>query len=102
MTSDDFNPNSPNAMFATVLTKLEALHQTCSDIRHEQKAVAEDLREEHRRALAGLAGHVSAVEERTERLKSKVDINIGKVMGAAAVVGAISGIIAVMADKWIK
>ena len=102
MTSDDFNPNSPNAMFATVLTKLEALHQTCSDIRIEQKAVAEDLREEHRRALAGLAGRVSAVEERTERLKSKVDINIGKVMGAAAVVGAISGIIAVMADKWIK
>ena len=102
MTSDDFNPNSPNAMFATVLTKLEALHQTCSDIRHEQKAVAEDLREEHRRALAGLAGRVSAVEERTERLKSKMDFNIGKIMGAAAVIGTLSGLIAVIADRWLK
>ena len=63
----DFNPNSPDAVFARILAKLEEQNRSASETRAEFLAILTEIRAEVKKTN----GRVSAIERWRAELKGK-------------------------------
>jgi tetrahydromethanopterin S-methyltransferase subunit G len=103
MPDNDFNPNSPNAMFSKILERLDGVHVAVDEVRQEQRSVAEELRREHLAGIASIHKRVGEVEKDLGSVKNKFNFLAGKVVGATLAVGALAGFISILIQRiWAK
>ena len=82
MTSDHFDPASNDSMFATILARLDAITQTLEENRCAQSECQDRF------------------NSRITSLENEANLTRGKIIGASAVSGAVSGLIAWLGTMW--
>lgn len=108
MSDSEYNAQSTDAMFSTILAKIDGLHGTVSDIRDEQRTVAADLKSQLVAQSAERMAQLSHVHARIDEtnkdlgnIKGRLDLATGKVIGGIAVGTALSGVLGWLGSKYL-